>query len=314
MRAWVATVRGNGDSALYLVEGIPRAAGLSAVERGRGNGWGRTDGDREMVVCDAPTHRSHRIQRIPDRRRHLASPPHPFPLAWTLSPRPPASPCRPPAAYIFPFHMYCNGRGTHTTVPYIPIRYIRGIDTVRVFGAHEITHACAPSNTVASVVSPCARTRRMVVRVTTALTLALAWTPATRHPVVDARAARSRVAAASCFARARASMLAGRRPTKRLAAKAAPADVAREKHLHFDEVEVLARGGHGGHGAVVSLPSRGDGPKLRRTSDDDFELPPGGGHGGDVVLYVDPALSDLLHLRATSTLCAARGGRRGVAF
>ena len=146
------------------------------------------------------------------------------------------------------------------------------------------------------------------MRVTTALTLALAWTPATRHPVVDARAARSRVAAASCFARARASMLAGRRPTKRLAAKAAPADVAREKHLHFDEVEVLARGGHGGHGAVVSLPSRGDGPKLRRTSDDDFELPPGGGHGGDVVLYVDPALSDLLHLRATSTLCAARGG------
>ena len=41
----------------------------------------------------------------------------------------------------------------------------------------------------------------------------------------------------------------------------------------------------------------GEGPRLKLTADNDFELPPGGGAGGDVVLFVDPATPDLLHLR-----------------
>ena len=81
-----------------------------------------------------------------------------------------------------------------------------------------------------------------------------------------------------------------------------------DKHLFYDEVEVAVRSGGGGHGAVISLPKRGDGPRLKRTADDDFELPPGGGHGGDVILVVDPSVNDLLHLRGKPVIAAARGG------
>ena len=95
---------------------------------------------------------------------------------------------------------------------------------------------------------------------------------------------------------------------KRLKTTKPPADVAKDKHLFFDEAEITCRSGGGGHGALISLPKRGDGPKLRRTADDDFELPPGGGAGGDVVLFVDPSCGDLLHLRGRDALVATRGG------
>ena len=105
-------------------------------------------------------------------------------------------------------------------------------------------------------------------------------------------------------------LLAGspRRGTRRLPDKKPSASTAKEKHLIFDAAQVVARGGPGGRGAVISLPRRGDGPMLRRTADDDFELPPGGGHGGDVILFVDPAKSDLLHLHGRPKLIAPRGG------
>jgi len=95
---------------------------------------------------------------------------------------------------------------------------------------------------------------------------------------------------------------------KRLKTTKPPADVAKDKHLFFDEAEITCRSGAGGHGALISLPKRGDGPKLRRTADHDFELPPGGGAGGDVVLFVDPSCGDLLHLRGRDALVAKRGG------
>ena len=97
---------------------------------------------------------------------------------------------------------------------------------------------------------------------------------------------------------------------KKLPPKPPPPDIDKDKHLFFDEAEVTCRAGAGGRGAVITLPKRGDGPKLKRTADDDFELPPGGGNGGDVVLYVDPSCSDLLHLRGKGreTLVGAHGG------
>ena len=90
-----------------------------------------------------------------------------------------------------------------------------------------------------------------------------------------------------------------RRAKKRLragagGAKATPKDVAREKHLFFDEVTLSVRGGQGGHGAAFDLPKAGKGAKLARTADGDFALPEGGGRGGSVVLEVDTALQDLL--------------------
>lgn len=81
-----------------------------------------------------------------------------------------------------------------------------------------------------------------------------------------------------------------------------------ESYLYYDEVEIAVRSGAGGHGAVLTLPKKGEGAKLKRTADNDFELPPGGGHGGDVVLFVDPSVGDLLHLRDKPTLVATRGG------
>ena len=95
---------------------------------------------------------------------------------------------------------------------------------------------------------------------------------------------------------------------KQLPNKSPPADVLKEKWRHFDEAEVMCRSGAGGHGAVISLPKRGAGPRLRRTADDDFELPPGGGNGGHVYLFVDPSCGDLLHLRGRPTLAAMGGG------
>ena len=97
------------------------------------------------------------------------------------------------------------------------------------------------------------------------------------------------------------------RTAKHLVAKP-PTLKKSERHLLFDECSVEVRGGHGGHGAVVSLPRRGEGPRLKRTAEADYVLPPGGGDGGDVLLFVDPACSDLLHLRERQTLAAARGG------
>ena len=116
-------------------------------------------------------------------------------------------------------------------------------------------------------------------------------------------------ATAACPLRSRdVLMLSGRRPSKELASKELDTELEKEKHLLFDEVEVVVRGGAGGHGAVISLPKRGEGPKLKRKADNDFALPPGGGDGGDVVLFVDPALSTLLHLRGRPVLAATRGG------
>ena len=121
-------------------------------------------------------------------------------------------------------------------------------------------------------------------------------------------------------------------PTRSAAKKKEPKDLE-DKHLFYDEVEVAVRSGPGGHGAVITPPKRGSGPSnraikrgqmdgpsreqhstriskssLKRTADNDFELPPGGGHGGDVVLFVDPSVGDLLHLRGKATLAATRGG------
>ena len=71
-----------------------------------------------------------------------------------------------------------------------------------------------------------------------------------------------------------------------------------QKHLYFDRAEITVRSGKGGNGAVLDLPPRKSGIVLNKNADGDFELPPGGGKGGDVILQVNPALSDLLHLRA----------------
>ena len=103
-----------------------------------------------------------------------------------------------------------------------------------------------------------------------------------------------------------------RRAKKRLragagGAKATPKDVAREKHLFFDEVTLSVRGGQGGHGAAFDLPKAGKGAKLARTADGDFALPEGGGRGGSVVLEVDTALQDLLHLHGRPLVAAPRG-------
>ena len=103
-----------------------------------------------------------------------------------------------------------------------------------------------------------------------------------------------------------------RRTKKRLragagGAKATPKDVAREKHLFFDEVTLSVRGGQGGHGAAFDLPKAGKGAKLARTADGDFALPEGGGRGGSVVLEVDTALQDLLHLHGRPLVAAPRG-------
>ena len=101
---------------------------------------------------------------------------------------------------------------------------------------------------------------------------------------------------------------------KRLPTKKKPIDpaVEKEKHLLFDECELTCRSGAGGRGAVITLPKRGEGPMLRRDADDNFELPPGGGHGGNIVLFVDPSVGDLLHLRGKdgkgTALVAERGG------
>jgi len=78
-------------------------------------------------------------------------------------------------------------------------------------------------------------------------------------------------------------------------------------HEYFDRVDVTVRAGAGGHGAVIRLPRGGKGPKLDRNADGDLELPPGGGTGGDVVLFVDPAVPDLLHLHSRPRLTAERG-------
>ena len=59
---------------------------------------------------------------------------------------------------------------------------------------------------------------------------------------------------------------AGRRPAKKLAVRKPTPEVDKDKHLLFDEAEVTVRGGAGGHGMVLSLPRRGEGPKLKRTA------------------------------------------------
>ena len=99
-----------------------------------------------------------------------------------------------------------------------------------------------------------------------------------------------------------------KRNAKRLAVRKPPSDIEKDKHLHFDEAVVTVRAGAGGRGAVIPPDAAGEGRRLKRTSDSDFELPPGGGCGGDVILFVDPALSDLLHLRGRRLLAAPSGG------
>jgi len=94
---------------------------------------------------------------------------------------------------------------------------------------------------------------------------------------------------------------------KKRLSEATPADVAKEKHLFFDEVALSVRGGQGGHGAAFHLPKVGKGAKLGRTADGDFALPEGGGRGGSVVLEVDTSLQDLLHLHGRPLVAAPRG-------
>lgn len=103
------------------------------------------------------------------------------------------------------------------------------------------------------------------------------------------------------------SRAAATRSTKRLRQAAPPAEIEKDKHLHFDQADVVVRAGSGGHGQVIDLPARGDGPMLPRDSDGELVLPAGGGRGGDIVLVVDPALGDLLHLRARREIAAQRG-------
>ena len=96
-------------------------------------------------------------------------------------------------------------------------------------------------------------------------------------------------------------------PGRKKLASATPADVAKDKHLFFDEVAVSVRGGHGGRGAAFDLPKVGKGAKLGRTADGDFDLPEGGGRGGSVILEVDTALQDLLHMHGRPLVAAPHG-------
>lgn len=70
----------------------------------------------------------------------------------------------------------------------------------------------------------------------------------------------------------------------------------KEKHLYFDRVELIVQGGHGGDGAVVRPDDAGVNAQAAERSE--LVMPPGGA-GGGVLLYVDPALTDLLHLRVS---------------
>jgi len=82
--------------------------------------------------------------------------------------------------------------------------------------------------------------------------------------------------------------------SKALRDKKPAADVEKDKHLYFDRVELTVQGGHGGDGAVV----RPDGGGINEQAAERSELVmPSGGNGGGVVLFVDPAMTDLLHLR-----------------
>ena len=96
-------------------------------------------------------------------------------------------------------------------------------------------------------------------------------------------------------------------PGRKRLSEATPADVAKEKHLFFDEVSLSVRGGHGGRGDAFNLPKAGKGAKIRRTADGDFDLPEGGGRGGSVILEVDTALQDLLHLHGRPLVAAPHG-------
>lgn len=89
-----------------------------------------------------------------------------------------------------------------------------------------------------------------------------------------------------------------------------------EKHLLFDTADIVVKSGSGGRGEVIdykdAFPVKGRGPviNLRRDADGNPELPPGGGDGGNIVLFVDPARTDLLHLRGRrrEKLVAGAGG------
>jgi hypothetical protein len=70
----------------------------------------------------------------------------------------------------------------------------------------------------------------------------------------------------------------------------------KDKHLYFDRVDLIVQGGHGGDGAVVR--PDGAGVNAQAAERSELVMPPGG-TGGGVLLYVDPALTDLLHLRVS---------------
>lgn len=101
-----------------------------------------------------------------------------------------------------------------------------------------------------------------------------------------------------------------------------PASLIKEAHKYFDHAMITVRGGDGGHGAVLTMPSQTSSssksqPKekkkknftssFRRDSDGSLILPMGG-HGGDVIIYADESLDSLLEFHNKSRYCAKRGG------
>ena len=84
------------------------------------------------------------------------------------------------------------------------------------------------------------------------------------------------------------------RRSKVLRKKPVEPSLEKDKHLYFDRVELTVQGGHGGDGAVIRPDQEGLSAQAMERSE--VVMPPGG-NGGGVLLYVDPSLTDLLHLR-----------------
>ncbi|KAF3324422.1 putative GTP-binding protein OBGC2 [Carex littledalei] len=101
-----------------------------------------------------------------------------------------------------------------------------------------------------------------------------------------------------------------------------PASLTKEAHKYFDHAMITVRGGDGGHGAVLTMPSQTASnsksqakekkkksftSSFKRDSDGSLILPMGG-HGGDVIIYADESLDSLLEFHNKSRYCAKRGG------
>ncbi|KAG9459260.1 hypothetical protein H6P81_003768 [Aristolochia fimbriata] len=101
-----------------------------------------------------------------------------------------------------------------------------------------------------------------------------------------------------------------------------PESLYREPHKYFDQVLITVRAGDGGHGAVLSIPSKRETVKskgrdderktkkkslYKRDSDGSLILPMGG-HGGDVVIFADESKESLLEFHKKKRYNAKRGG------